>query len=552
MLGKKFDISFIVSDTFDGEGGNLNGFYLAGTNKVGIALDAEGDLYLRTAGHECYHYLEKWNKEGAEYLRDIVIAFLKQSKDYNYKEQVERYAKAYKLNVVEEIDAIHSEIVADCMFDVFSNERFVNSLVKENKTLAQKICDFIKELLSEIRNMMKNYHNSPEMEALRDMKALLDNINNIFVYELEIASKNAQKAKNAELQSTAENSEQKNNTTDDGGVKYSLKQYSEHQIENWKNSNKIIVYENDEQLQEFIKDSQNGVGISRKMYFGYISNELADEIKNVTGIDVSNYNCTLRASEVRKILKNHGQEITEKTRGQRAITPDDFELIPKVIQNPDNISLSDKLFEGKPVIVFSKIIDGKIVVSAYVSRKHLDLTVQTMYSGIKKGNLATAAGEQAPANTPEANAGTVSTNIISDKVEKINIKSEKTTVENEKSVKSLKLSPDAKKVLEENPELKSAFLYLQSQFKLVKDYVPGEEQLMNYAKQLKKSNVSTKDVYELKNDLRNIYTILHSMTDSRGLEYATNTALKLATDIMATSKVLDEQNQAKQNKKATL
>lgn len=112
--------------------------------------------------------------------------------------------------------------------------------------------------------------------------------------------------------------------------------------------------------------------------------------------------------------------------------------------------------------------------------------------------------------------------------------------------KSLKLSPDAKKVLEENPELKSAFLYLQSQFKLVKDYVPSEEQLMDYAKQLKKSNVSTKDVYELKNDLRNIYTILHSMTDSRGLEYATNTALKLATDIMATSKILDEQNQAKQ------
>ncbi len=87
--------------------------------------------------------------------------------------------------------------------------------------------------------------------------------------------------------------------------------------------------------------------------------------------------------------------------------------------------------------------------------------------------------------------------------------------------KSLKLSPDAKKVLEENPELKSAFLYLQSQFKLVKDYVPGEEQLMNYAKQLKKSNASTKDVYEIKNDLRNIYSILHSMTDSRGLEYAT-------------------------------
>lgn len=175
------------------------------------------------------------------------------------------------------------------------------------------------------------------------------------------------------------------------------------------------------------------------MYFGYISSELANEIRDVTGVDVSNYNCTLRASEIRKILKKHGDETSENKRGQRAVTSADFELIPEVIQNPDNIALSEKLFEGKPVIEFSKVIDGKIVVSAYVS-KHLDLTVQSMYAGIKKGNLATVAGEQAPADTPEANVGTVSTNIISDKVEKINQK-------NEKSVKSLKLSADAKKGL---------------------------------------------------------------------------------------------------------
>lgn len=97
-------------------------------------------------------------------------------------------------------------------------------------------------------------------------------------------------------------------------------------------------------------------------------------------------------------------------------------------------------------------------------------------------------------------------------------------------------------MLEENPELKSAFLYLQSQFKLVKDYVPSEEQLMSYAKQLKKQTSTTIDVYELKNDLRDIYTVLQSMTDSRGLEYASGATIKLANKILENSKILDDEN----------
>ena len=540
-VGKRYDIAIITVNDQE----NVNGWYKKGSNRIIVSIDAEGDLLLKTAGHELYHYIEEWSPEGAKELKEVVLDNLSKTEKWNYEAELSRYAKLYGLDKVADREAIESEIAADCMFDVLSNEKFVDSLVKTNETLAQKILSFFKDFLKEIKNMLNNFHNSSQLEALREYRVLVEQINDYFSYYLGVASENAEKVKNAELQSTAENSEQKNNTTENSGVKYSLKQYSEHQIENWKSSDKIIVYENSKQLKEFIKDSQKGIGLSRKMYFGYISSELANEIRDVTGVDVSNYNCTLRASEIRKILKKHGDETSENKRGQRAVTSADFELIPEVIQNPDNIALSEKLFEGKPVIEFSKVIDGKIVVSAYVSKKHLDLTVQSMYAGIKKGNLATVAGEQAPADTPEANVGTVSTNIISDKVEKINQKSEK-------SVKSLKLSADAKKVLEENPELKSAFLYLQSQFKLVKDYVPSEEQLMSYAKQLKKQTSTTIDVYELKNDLRDIYTVLQSMTDSRGLEYASGATIKLANKILENSKILDDENLSKQEMRKQL
>ena len=102
------------------------------------------------------------------------------------------------------------------------------------------------------------------------------------------------------------------------------------------------------------------------------------------------------------------------------IVEDDFLSIPQIIQNPDEIKLSHKLYEGKPIIQFVKTINGRTTVNAYVSKKHLDLTVQTMCSGKNKRNLATAAGVQAPANTPKAHVGTVPIDIISDSDAKSN------------------------------------------------------------------------------------------------------------------------------------
>lgn len=61
-----------------------------------------------------------------------------------------------------------------------------------------------------------------------------------------------------------------------------------------------------------------------------------------------------------------------------------------------------------------------MTVVSYVSRKHRDLTVQTMFAGKIKRNLAAAADEQASANTPEANAGIVPSNTIAQKATDVN------------------------------------------------------------------------------------------------------------------------------------
>lgn len=198
-------------------------------------------------------------------------------------------------------------------------------------------------------------------------------------------------------------------TEDSEAPKYELEPYSEREAKNWEASPKILLYKNENQLMEFVDEALQNDRDNRKIYFGKISEDLGGKILKETGVNVKGFNCTLAAYEVRKILKRHGSDKTEKLQGQTAITKEDFLKIPKIIQNADKIELSEKPYNGKPVIVFSKKTDRKVVVVTYASDKHLDLRIQTMYAGKKSGNLATPTDVQASVITPEAARGTVPT-----------------------------------------------------------------------------------------------------------------------------------------------
>ncbi len=210
------------------------------------------------------------------------------------------------------------------------------------------------------------------------------------------------------------------NPTDSSDIRYSLKDYDKKQIKNWGNSKKIIIYENPQQLKSFVDEARQGKAGNKKIYFGVVPDDLAKRVLNETGIDISNRNVALGAYEIQKILKDHGDEDKEATRGQRAITADDFSHIRDVIESPDTIELDDKLYNGRPIIKFTKVIGSKNTVVTYDSVRSSDLRVQTMYIGQNKKSLATVIDEQASINTPEATSGTALKSSITDDGSKSN------------------------------------------------------------------------------------------------------------------------------------
>lgn len=162
-----------------------------------------------------------------------------------------------------------------------------------------------------------------------------------------------------------------------------LDSYTEQQKKNWKNSKKIVVYENESQLRSFIKDAIRRKNAGKKIYFGKIKSDVAERIKSLTSYEVEGYNCALYSDNIRKIYKDHGNETTEKLRGQRAIKDDDFFKIPEVISGPELIECAGT-YNKNLVVHFKK---NGITIVGIIADGSLDLYTQTMYISKKKEAL---------------------------------------------------------------------------------------------------------------------------------------------------------------------
>ena len=394
----------------EGRYSGAQGMYYNGTVYLDVnagmnSVESGQRTIVLTAAHEMTHFIRENSEAGYIALREFITDRLMQQ-GLDIKELVtqKRARESRELSYDEAVE----EVIADACETVLTEPTAIRQLASDNMPLAKKIRKWLNDFFGKIKSAFAG------LEAVHDeAKAMTE-----YMDELRAMWDDA-------LADAVRNRANKNAAENGDGAKYSLRSYSEQQLRNWENSKRIVVYSSEAQLREFIKDARAGRIGGRKMYFGMVPQNLAQKIMSETGINVDGYNCSLSAYEIQKIFKDHGNAATERLRGQRAVTEDDVAAIPEILQNADTIVPSDKKYNGKPAIQFTKNGNGKVTLVAVVSDKHLDLFVQTMYAGIKKGTLATPTGEQAPINTPEASRSTVSNNSIRSSSENSNTKIKK-------------------------------------------------------------------------------------------------------------------------------
>ena len=105
-----------------------------------------------------------------------------------------------------------------------------------------------------------------------------------------------------------------------------------------------------------------------------LSDRLKVELRNLLDKDIESIFIT--DSDVRHIKKNHGQG--EARRGQEDITPEDFALIPVVMNEFDTARHEDTDRRGNKKVLFVKKVNGTVY-TASVERGNKQIGVITFW-----------------------------------------------------------------------------------------------------------------------------------------------------------------------------
>lgn len=210
---KAFNTEIIIVDSYtNSKGEAANGLYMRDKNRIVIARNADGNLLLRTAGHELYHHVENYARDQAQQLSDYVVSALKE-KGVDVDKALERYGKSYAQ------DKRVSELVGDSMFDVFMDEKFIRKFTNKYNSLAGKIISRLGEIVSNMRNTLKVLASNgkhEEISALSGDVEKLSKIREMLIEGAKKAGENFEARQQAENKKTAE-------TAVGSGEDYSIK-----------------------------------------------------------------------------------------------------------------------------------------------------------------------------------------------------------------------------------------------------------------------------------------------------------------------------------------
>ena len=150
--------------------------------------------------------------------------------------------------------------------------------------------------------------------------------------------------------------------------------------------NKIIsTYQ---ETGNFVKNALVNKNNADRAYMGIVPENVANQVKKETGVDISGYGVMMNGVDIRHIIKEHGNPVTEPERGQVAVTAEDIARVPEVIAHPDEVYLSDKTdAKGRKAIVFEKQFGDTYITIQGVSNGKKLLQTNMLYK--RKGKART-------------------------------------------------------------------------------------------------------------------------------------------------------------------
>lgn len=167
-VGREFGMQYRVVDKLEND---ANGKYVHGTNIVYLSLDAEEGAITKAASHEGFHFISAFSPEMKKTITDFVMDKLGKVEGYDIQQRIKEVQQQYRDQAGQELtpEAATEEIVADSMLDVIGTRENMEQLMKQSKSTAEKIKEWITntyQKFKDILNRLAGY--SPEVAALKD------------------------------------------------------------------------------------------------------------------------------------------------------------------------------------------------------------------------------------------------------------------------------------------------------------------------------------------------------------------------------------------------
>ena len=185
-LGKRTGLKFILEDSLEsGAVGEYEG------KKGTIRISTNSENFLRTNSHELTHFIKENAPEHFTSYRDTVISAYLSAEGQTLEQMTESYEKAYEKHGQKlSRDEIMEEIAADATGKFWNDEEFVQKIARKDKTVAQKIVDFLSDMLDAIKSLIKNEHTGKAAETLAEQKDSFEKARNLWMDALDQASEN--------------------------------------------------------------------------------------------------------------------------------------------------------------------------------------------------------------------------------------------------------------------------------------------------------------------------------------------------------------------------
>lgn len=380
-IGKKTGLKINLVDNLSQE--NATASYKPGEITINInSEDFNGSL-----SHELTHFIKDTAPESYRLYQEIVTEAQMKATGKAWEDLVESYTNRYK-DAGQDLtrQQVMEEIAADATQKFLNDPDFIDQVVKKNRNLAQKIIDFLSDVIDSIKNLIKTGSTRAAAKNLEQDVQMYEDARYAWLLGLEQGSKDY-KAGKERADNIMQSSKYELN-------QFGFEEYGEKEKGWWKNNDSIIICNTKQDIADFYRDHVHKKPYAR-LYIGKIGPELAQRIYKDTGVNTENLNVAITS----EFEDSHSNPEKERSRGQTPVTPEILSRLPEIISSYDKVENTTSSKDRKPVLKFEKDINGKNVAVEYVRSKKGMLELHTMYAWENKNSRSVSTTLTMPEKT---------------------------------------------------------------------------------------------------------------------------------------------------------